>query len=33
MDEGRGQGPAWIAFVVWVLVPLLVFFIGLTFTG
>ncbi len=33
MDEGQGQGIAWIVFLVWVLVPLLVFFIGLTFTG
>jgi hypothetical protein len=33
MDEGQGQGPAWIVFLVWVLVPLLIFFLALTFTG
>jgi len=33
MDEGQGQGPAWIVFLVWLLVPLLIFFLVLTFTG
>ncbi|HEV8715805.1 MAG TPA: hypothetical protein VGX03_23625 [Candidatus Binatia bacterium] len=33
MDESQGQGPAWIVFLVWLLVPLLVFFLVLTFTG
>jgi hypothetical protein len=33
MDEGQGQGPSWIVFLVWVLLPLVIFFIGLTFTG
>ena len=31
--ETQGQGPAWIVFVVWVLVPLLIFFLVLTLTG
>ncbi len=33
MDRSQGQGPAWIVFVVWMLIPLLVFFVLITFTG
>lgn len=33
MDEGRGQGPAWIVFLVWLVLPLLLFFLVFTFTG
>ena len=33
MDEGQGQGPAWIVFLVWLLGPLLIFFLIMTFTG
>ena len=33
MDESQGQGPAWIVFLVWLLVPLLIFFMVITFTG
>lgn len=32
-DRGRGQGPAWGAFLLWFLIPLLLFFVVLTFTG
>ncbi|MEW6299968.1 MAG: hypothetical protein AB1671_19930 [Thermodesulfobacteriota bacterium] len=32
-DRGQGQGPAWIAFALWFVIPLLLFFVGLTFTG
>lgn len=32
-DRGQGQGPAWGAFVVWFVIPLLLFFVVLTFTG
>ena len=31
--ENQGQGPAWIVFFVWMFVPLLLFFLVLTFTG
>ena len=33
MDEGQGQGPAWIVFLLWLLMPLMTFFMILTFTG
>ena len=33
MDKSQGQGPAWIVFLVWMLIPLLVFFRLITFTG
>lgn len=33
MDEGQGQGIAWIVFAVWLLGPLLTLFLILTFTG
>ena len=33
MDRSQGQGPAWIVFVVWMLIPLLVFFVLITFPG
>ena len=33
MDEGQGQGVAWIVFAVWLLGPLLTLFLILTFTG
>lgn len=29
----QGQGPAWIVFLLWFGLPLLLFFLGLTFTG
>jgi len=32
-DESHGQGPAWMVFLLWIVLPLLLFFIGLTFTG
>ncbi len=33
MDKSQGQGPAWIVFLIWMLIPLLVFFLLITFTG
>jgi hypothetical protein len=33
MDEGQGQGIAWIVFLVWLLVPMLLFFLISTLTG
>jgi hypothetical protein len=33
MDRSQGQGPAWIIFLVWMLLPLLLFFLIITFTG
>jgi hypothetical protein len=32
-DESHGQGPDWVVFVLWFVLPLLLLFIGLTFTG
>lgn len=32
-ERGQGQGPSWIVFVLWFVVPLLLFFLILTFTG
>jgi hypothetical protein len=32
-DESRGQGPDWLVFALWFVLPLFLFFIGLTFTG
>lgn len=29
----QGQGPQWIIFMLWFGLPLLLFFLGLTFTG
>jgi hypothetical protein len=31
--RGEGQGPAWLVFVLWFVLPLLLFFLVLTFTG
>ncbi len=31
--ENQGQGPAWVVFLLWMLAPLLLFFLILTFTG
>ncbi len=31
--ENQGQGPGWVVFLLWMLVPTLVFFLALTFTG
>ncbi len=31
--ENQGQGPAWVVFLLWMLVPLLLFFLILAFTG
>jgi hypothetical protein len=33
MDEGQGQGPVWIIFLLWLLGPLVTLFIVLTLTG
>ncbi len=33
MDKSQGQGPAWMVFLVWILLPLLLFFLIITFTG
>jgi hypothetical protein len=29
----QGQGPPWMVFVLWFVIPLLLYFVGLTFTG
>jgi len=31
--EGDGQGLAWLVFALWFVLPLLLFFLVLTFTG
>lgn len=31
--EDQGQGPGWVVFLLWMLLPALVFFLVLTFTG
>ena len=32
-NQGQGQGPAWVVFLLWMLGPLVTFFLLLTFTG
>ncbi len=32
-DQGQGQGPGWIVFLFWFVLPLGLFFSVLTFTG
>ncbi len=32
-DQGQGQGPGRIVFLLWFVLPLLLFFVLLTFTG
>lgn len=33
MDKSQGQGPAWLVFLVWMLIPALLFFLITAFTG